>query len=102
MHFVRCADKAVVAYIHHLPQLADSRNDSVNILLRRYALFLGNALNFLPVLVRAGKKHNVITLRSFVARNRVCRNSAVRMTYMQLIARIIYRRCDIKLFLCHT
>jgi hypothetical protein len=50
------------------------------------------------VFVRSRKEHNVITGKTFVARHRVSRNGAIAMADVELIARIIDRRGDIKFF----
>ena len=64
MVIVGCADKAVVGNIHQLPQIQNALrpgDDIVHKLLRRHTGCFRFFFNFLAVLVRPGKEHDVIT-----------------------------------------
>ena len=96
MAFVRGADKIAVFHVHHLPQVLDARHDSIHELLRRHALFLRAALNFLPVLVRARQKEHVVAGQAFEARHGIRRHRAVAVPDMQFVRRIVNRRGDVE------
>ncbi len=102
MVIVRGTNESVIGDMEGFPKLLDAHNDFVGIFLGGHALARGNTLNFLAVFVRACQEHNVITAQTFVARHGVCRNGAVGMADVQLIAGVIDRCGDIEFFLCQS
>ena len=93
------AHKTVVRYVEHFPKVLECADDIVNILLRRKPLILCLALYLLAVLVGARKEINVIPHEPLIARHRVCGDGSVSVADVQLIARIIQRRCDVEFLL---
>ena len=101
MIVIRRADKAVVGNIHALPELLNPRYDVIHILLRRHTRGFGLFFDFLAVFVRTGQKHNVVSAHPLVARHNVSCHGAVAVADMQLVRRIVDRRCDIEFLLLH-
>ena len=71
------AHETVHAQAKFLPQVAIFRSDAVYKFLRREARGFRRPLDFLPVLVGAGKKHHVVAAHAFVARNRIGHDGGV-------------------------
>src|SRR5699024_8264055 len=95
------ADEPVVADVHRLPQVLDRRDDRIDIFLRGHALGGGLVLNFLAVLVGAGQEHDFFALGAVVAGQRVAGDGCVAVADVELIARVIDRGGDVKLFGFH-
>ena len=105
MVIIGCADKAVVGNIHQLPQIQDALrpgDDIVHKLLRRHTGCLRFLFNFLAVLVRPGKEHDVITAQALITSNHVRCHRAVGMADVQLVRGVIDRGGDVKCFLFHV
>ena len=79
----------------------DAGNNSVNIFLRGYSLFLCYIHYLLTVLVRSGQEHHVVAGQALVARHRVGRHRAVGVADVQLVRRVVNGRGDIESFLFH-
>ena len=99
MIVVRGADELIIGDIQQFPEILESRNDLVYILLRGNARRLGLALNLLAVLVRTGQKERFIAALTLVAGDGVGRDGAVGVSDVQVRARIIDRCRDIKCLL---
>ena len=103
MTLVRRADEVAVINVHQLPQILDARDDMIDILLRGHAGFLRLALDFLTMLIRSGQEKHIIARLLLEARHGIRRSRTIAVTDMQIIARIINRRRNIKLrFLAHS
>ena len=102
MALVRRADKVRVINIHQLPELLDAIYDVIDIFLRRHAGVARLALDLLTMLIRSSQEENIIARHLLKAGHRVRRSRTVAMADMQIIARIINRRCDVeRRFLAH-
>ena len=87
--------KAVIAYAHNFPQTLEVCNYLVNILFGSNAFFLCLKLDFLSVLVCAGKEHYIVALHSLEACDSVTRNRCVTVSYVRISRRVIYRGSNI-------
>jgi len=98
------ADEAVVGDVHQLPEVlyaSLAQNDIVNELLGSHAGLGGLVLYLLAVLIGTGEEHDLMAGEALIAGNGVGCHGAVSMAYMELIAGIINRRCDIKFLVFH-
>ena len=95
------ADESVIGNFHQLPQLLNTRNHLIGVLLGGHVLCGCDSFDFLPVLVRPCQEHYVIPTQSFVACHGVCRYCAVGMTDVQLITGVVNGSGDIKFFFSH-
>ena len=99
MALLRRADEIIVADVEAFPEILEARNDLVDVFDWRHAGFFCLLLNLLAVLIRARQKKDIIADQAVKAGNGVRDGRAVRMADVELGARIINRRRDIKWFL---
>ena len=96
MALLRRADEIVVRDAEQLPQFLKACDDAVDIRLRRDALLLRRLLNLLPVLIRAGQEEHIIAREPLEPRDRIRDGRAVRVTDVELCARVVNGGGDIK------
>ena len=94
-------DKTVIADVHQLPQVQNapfSLHDVVYILLGGDPGGLGLILNLLPVLIGAGKEHDVVALEPLIPGDDVGGYGAVGVADVELVRGVIDGGSDIKFF----
>ena len=96
------ADKPVVGDIHELPKLLDAGNDLIDIFLRRHPRGGGLLLDLQAVLVGAGQEHDVKSTHSLIAGHHIGRHGAIAVADVQLVRRVVDRRCNIECFFLHS
>ena len=88
------ADEAVVADVVALPERLEPRRDAVAVLLLGDALLPGDALDVLPVLVRARQEEHVLPGQPARAGERVRGDRGVRVADVRHVVHVVDRRRD--------
>ena len=96
MAFIRRADEVAIVDIHQLPELFDAIYDVIHVFLRGHASLARLALDLLAMLIRAGQEEHIVARHLLESSHRVRRSRTIAMADMQIIARIINRRCDVE------
>ena len=113
----RCYNKKYLEYIcvdemgtlispHYLtasfPKLLEKSNNIIHILNRRNSRFFRFLFNLLPMFIRTGQKHHLVSIKAFEPCHTVRNGRTVCMSDMKFGTWIINRRCDIVFwFFCH-
>ena len=84
MVIISCPYKTVIGRIEQITNASYLRRYYVNVLLRRNACAFCDIFNLLSVLVRAGQKEYVITLKSFVSCNCIRQNYFITVADVRL------------------
>ena len=101
MSFFRGSDKIVVGDFHGPPEFFYPRNHFIDIFLRRYALLVGNLLYLKSVFICSRQEVNIVARKSLEPCHGVRHYGAIRVSYVQVGTRIIYRRGNvIRSFAC--
>src|SRR6185312_11075902 len=92
------ADKVVVGDAHLLKQRPELRRHCVSELLRGSSGGAGGALNFLSVLVCAGKEKRVIAQQPFATRHPIAYNRGIGVSDVRTRVHVINGRYNVELF----
>ncbi|EJX07158.1 hypothetical protein, membrane [gut metagenome] len=99
--FFAGTDKVIVGNVQLFPKQFKISDNSVYILDRGNALFLGFALNFQTMLITAGQEKYILALQTVKTCQAVGNSGAVCVTNMQIVTGIINRCSNIKGGFCH-
>ena len=68
---IRCTDEFIIRSVHQIPDSLDFRRNIVYKFLRRNSCFFRLQLNLLTVFICSCLEEHIVSLASFIARNRV-------------------------------
>jgi len=93
-----CPNEIIVGNLELLPQLLETHDRPIAVLLRVDAVLCGGLLDLLAVLIRPGKEECRAVQKAVVTGQNIGQNRGIGMADVWLIIDVVDRRCDVEHF----